>query len=221
MSATASTDVELDGDNSRFVGQFNIDTGSALSVNEQKNLGDASVINNGLLIISTERSWAMTHSISGSGDVTKLGTGILTLNNDSAAYQGTTDIVGGEITAYKADIPLGMIREENDFRISVAGAQEKTALLRIGNDWCIPKGITPTTHIIKLPIGEIRQPNATLDLSQSVDNEYYCLLLAKELGLNVPDAEIIKAGNVRALAVERFDRRWNTTRFSLGFCWCA
>lgn len=116
------------------------------------------------------------------------------------------------LTAYKADIPLGMIREENDFRISVAGAQEKTALLRIGNDWCIPKGITPTTHIIKLPIGEIRQPNATLDLSQSVDNEYYCLLLAKELGLNVPDAEIIKAGRVRALAVERFDRRWNAER---------
>ncbi|MFP1558853.1 autotransporter outer membrane beta-barrel domain-containing protein [Escherichia coli] len=97
MSATARTDVELDGDNSRFVGQINIDTGSALSVNEQKNLGDASVINNGLLTISTERSWAMTHSISGSGDVTKLGTGILTLNNDSAAYQGTTDIVGGKL----------------------------------------------------------------------------------------------------------------------------
>ncbi|EHX7962963.1 autotransporter outer membrane beta-barrel domain-containing protein [Escherichia coli] len=68
------------------------------------------------------------------------------------------------------------------------------------------------TYLIKLPIGEIRQPNATLDLSQSVDNEYYCLLLAKELGLNVPDAEIIKAGRVRALAVERFDRRWNTER---------
>ncbi|HAW3623048.1 TPA: autotransporter barrel domain-containing lipoprotein [Escherichia coli] len=58
VSATARTDVELDGDNSRFVGQFNIDTGSALSVNEQKNLGDASVINNGLLTISTERSSA-------------------------------------------------------------------------------------------------------------------------------------------------------------------
>ena len=50
------------------------------------------------------------------------------------------------LTAYKADIPLGMIREENDFRISVAGAQEN------------------------------------------------------------------KAGNVRALAVERFDRRWNAER---------
>lgn len=106
VSATARTDVELDGDNSRFVGQFNIDTGSALSVNEQKNLGDASVINNGLLTISTERSWAMTHSISGSGDVTKLGTGILTLNNDSAAYQGTTDIVG-EI-AFGSDSAINM-----------------------------------------------------------------------------------------------------------------
>ncbi len=100
VSATARTDVELDGDNSRFVGQFNIDTGSALSVNEQKNLGDASVINNGLLTISTERSWAMTHSISGSGDVTKLGTGILTLNKDSAAYQGTTDINFGAHNVY-------------------------------------------------------------------------------------------------------------------------
>ncbi len=107
VSATARTDVELDGDNSRFVGQFNIDTGRALSVNEQKNLGDASVINNGLLTISTERSWAMTHSISGSGDVTKLGTGILTLNNDSAAYQGTTDIVGGEI-AFGSDSAINM-----------------------------------------------------------------------------------------------------------------
>lgn len=62
------------------------------------------------------------------------------------------------LTAYKADIPLGMIREENDFRISVAGAQEKTALLRIGNDWCIPKGITPTTHIIKYRLAKSGSP---------------------------------------------------------------
>lgn len=110
VSATARTDVELDGDNSRFVGQFNIDTGSALSVNEQKNLGDASVINNGLLTISTERSWAMTHSISGSGDLTKLGTGILTLNNDSSAYQGTTDIVGGKLLSVPT---LPLIRQVN------------------------------------------------------------------------------------------------------------
>ncbi|EMM6514010.1 type II toxin-antitoxin system HipA family toxin [Enterobacter ludwigii] len=116
------------------------------------------------------------------------------------------------LSAYKSDIPLGMINEENDFRISVAGAQEKTALLKMGDEWCIPRAATPTTHIIKLPIGEIKQPNATLDLRDSVDNEYFCLSLAKTLGFNVPDAEIIRAGGVRALAVERFDRRWNTDR---------
>ncbi|EFL1693847.1 autotransporter barrel domain-containing lipoprotein [Escherichia coli] len=84
VSATARTDVELDGDNSRFVGQFNIDTGSALSVNEQKNLGDASVINNGLLTISTERSWAMTHSISGSN-------GLMTFNATLGGDNSPTD----------------------------------------------------------------------------------------------------------------------------------
>lgn len=51
-----------------------------------------------------------------------------------------------------------------------------------------------------------------LSLSLPLQRGNNCLLLAKELGLNVPDAEIIKAGRVRALAVERFDRRWNTER---------
>lgn len=69
------------------------------------------------------------------------------------------------LMAYKADILLGMIREENDFCILVAGVQEKIVLLRIGNDWCILKGIMLMMHIIKLLIGEIRQPNVMLDLS--------------------------------------------------------
>lgn len=112
------------------------------------------------------------------------------------------------LTAYQADIPLGMVNEHDDFRISVAGAQEKTALLKIGNQWCIPTGTTPTTHIIKLPIGEIRQPDAVLDLSESVDNEFLCLALARALDFTVPDAGIIQTRNIRALAVARFDRRW-------------
>lgn len=116
------------------------------------------------------------------------------------------------LTAYQADIPLGMIEDEEDFRISVAGAQEKTALLKTGDGWCIPKGMTPTTHIIKLPIGEIQQTNSTLDLSESVDNEYLCLALARELGFDVPEAEIISTGKIRALAIARFDRRWNRDR---------
>ena len=145
VSATARTDVELDGDNSRFVGQFNIDTGSALSVNEQKNLGDASVINNGLLTISTERSWAMTHSISGSGDVTKLGTGSLTLNNDSAAYQGTTDIVGGEI-AFGSDSAINMASQH----------------INIHNSGVMSGNVTTAGDVNVMPGGTLRVAKTTV-----------------------------------------------------------
>ena len=119
------------------------------------------------------------------------------------------------LSAYRSDIPLGMIPEERDFRISVAGAQEKTALLETAQGWAVPHGPTPTSHIIKLPIGEIKQPFATLDMRDSVENEYICLALARELGFNVPDARIINAGTLRALAVERFDRRWRADRTQL------
>jgi len=119
------------------------------------------------------------------------------------------------LSAYRSDIPLGMIPEERDFRISVAGAQEKTALLETAQGWAVPHGPTPTSHIIKLPIGEIKQPFATLDMRDSVENEYICLALARELGFNVPDARIITAGTQRALAVERFDRRWRADRTQL------
>jgi serine/threonine-protein kinase HipA len=119
------------------------------------------------------------------------------------------------LSAYQADIPLGMINEEQDFRISVAGAQEKTALLATGEGWAIPHGATPTSHIIKLPIGEIKQPFATLDMRESVENELLCLTLARELGFTVPDARIIYAGEMKALAVQRFDRRWNPQKTQL------
>jgi len=119
------------------------------------------------------------------------------------------------LSAYQSDIPLGMLREETDFRISVAGAQEKTALLLTDEGWSIPAGATPTSHIIKLPIGEIKQPAATLDMRESVENEYLCLALARALGMAVPQATIIRAGAMRALAVERFDRRWSRDKTRL------
>ena len=119
------------------------------------------------------------------------------------------------LAAHHSEIPLGMIKEEDDFRISVAGAQEKTALLRLNGDWCLPKGNTPTSHIIKLPIGEIKQPTSILDLTESVENEFICIELARELGFDVPTVEIITTHNYKAIAVERFDRRWIKDRTHL------
>lgn len=100
--------------------------------------------------------------------------------------------------------PLGLSRDD-DFRISVAGAQEKTALLWDGKRWCKPLGTTPTTHILKPQIGEM--PNG-IDLSNSVENEFYCLRLLATFGLPVNDASIKTFGKTAALVIERFDRRW-------------
>ncbi len=101
--------------------------------------------------------------------------------------------------------PLGMDRAR-DFRISIAGAQEKTALLWHKNQWCLPHGATPTSHIIKLPIGQIK--HSGIDLSESVENEWLCLKILAAFGLPVNTANIAVFEDVKALIVERFDRRW-------------
>ncbi|THD68745.1 HipA domain-containing protein [Phenylobacterium sp.] len=75
--------------------------------------------------------------------------------------------------------PLGM-SPGKDFRISIAGAQEKTALLKRRGRWQRPAGSTPTTHIFKPQIGKL--PNG-LDLSNSVENEYLCLKITEAFGI--------------------------------------
>jgi serine/threonine-protein kinase HipA len=103
-----------------------------------------------------------------------------------------------------ASAPLGM-GEDQDFRISIAGAQEKTALLRVNGQWLKPSGTAATTHILKPQIGQL--PNG-VDLSNSVENEYLCLKLLAALGVPTANAEIADFGGRRTLVVERFDRRW-------------
>lgn len=93
---------------------------------------------------------------------------------------------------------------DDDFRISLAGAQEKDAFLWWDGKWMKPRGATPTTHIFKLPIGLIGGKKA--DFTTSVDNEWLCLRLLKEYGLPTANAEIMTFGTQRVLVVERFDR---------------
>jgi serine/threonine-protein kinase HipA len=103
-----------------------------------------------------------------------------------------------------AAAPLGM-GEDEDFRISIAGAQEKTALLRKNGQWFKPTGTTATTHILKPQIGQL--PNGT-DHSNSVENEYLCLKLLDAFGVPAANVEIADFGERRTLIVERFDRLW-------------
>ncbi len=116
------------------------------------------------------------------------------------------------LQGYQSGAPLGMITDLDDFRISIAGAQEKTALLFHEGTWCLPLNTTPTTHIIKLPIGKIKSHSHIIDLSDSVENEFICMSIAKEFGLPVPNCEILEFDEIKALAVERFDRVYDKER---------
>jgi serine/threonine-protein kinase HipA len=133
---------------------------------------------------------------------------------DDAAIPDKSGISGETVNDQKiekllnnlARAPLGLDLDQ-DFRISVAGVQEKTALLYYQGKWLKPHGTTPTTHVLKIQIGTL--PNG-IDLSNSVENEYYCLKLMAAFGLPVNVAEIKVFGKTKALVIERFDRKWTS-----------
>jgi serine/threonine-protein kinase HipA len=100
--------------------------------------------------------------------------------------------------------PLGQ-SEGEALRLSLAGAQEKTALLRHGDRWCVPQGPTPSTHIFKLPLGRVGVEG--LDLSLSVENEWLCGRIAAGYGLPVAASTIVCFEDQKVLVVDRFDRR--------------
>lgn len=95
--------------------------------------------------------------------------------------------------------------DPEDFRFSLAGAQEKTAFLRHCGRWHRPRGATPTTHIFKLPMGD-RIGKDGLDLSASVEIEWLCGRIAAAFGLPVAGAAIGRFEDQKVLIVERFDR---------------
>jgi len=98
--------------------------------------------------------------------------------------------------------PLGMQGGKEDFRLSIAGEQEKTAFLRINNQWHLPIGQTPTSHIFKPP--PHRQLNN--EFSDMPWNEWLCLEFCRNLGLDTTMAEVMLFDDKPVIVVERFDR---------------
>lgn len=115
------------------------------------------------------------------------------------------DVEIGEMLLDLRNTPLG-IDPESDFRISIAGAQDKTALLRVDDEWLLPEASTPTTHILKTQIGQA----GDFDMSTSVENEHLCMSILDVLDLPVARTQIVDFDGTRALVVERFDRHWTS-----------
>jgi len=101
----------------------------------------------------------------------------------------------GELVANLRGAPLGVDR---NVRLSLAGAQEKLLLTRMPDGrWGRPVEGTPSTHILKPEIERFQN---------TVENEAFCMRVAKHLGLAVAQVETILVDERPVLVVERFDR---------------
>lgn len=106
----------------------------------------------------------------------------------------------------KAVSPTPLFRDDDDdFRISIAGAQEKTAFTWHDGRWCKPHMATPTTHIFKLPLGLVG--GRQMDMTLSLENEWLCCQFVAEFGIPVAPSTVERFGAQKTLVVERFDRR--------------
>ena len=109
--------------------------------------------------------------------------------------QRLTDSEVGELVANLRSAPLGVA---DRVRISLAGVQEKLLLTRMPDGaWGRPVDGTPSTHILKPEIAAY--PN-------TVENEAFCMRVAKHLGLPVAEVETSQFGGRKVLVVERYDR---------------
>ncbi|PQA86015.1 type II toxin-antitoxin system HipA family toxin [Hyphococcus luteus] len=90
-------------------------------------------------------------------------------------------------------------RPRDTGQFSLAGAQPKTALLYQNKRWGIPSGRMPTTHILKPPTGEF---------DGHAENEHFCLMLARALGLPTVSSSVMHFDGEPAIVVERYDRQF-------------
>jgi serine/threonine-protein kinase HipA len=93
--------------------------------------------------------------------------------------------------------------DEEGVRLSLAGTRDKLPVLVQNDRLGITRGRPPSTHILKVPPAEI--PGL-------VANEAYCMALARAAGLSVAKAAPLRAGQVEALLVERYDRAQSGSR---------
>lgn len=100
-----------------------------------------------------------------------------------------------ELIANLHRAPLGIDR---NVRLSLAGVQEKLLLTRMPDGtWGRPVEGTPSTHILKPEI----EP-----FENTVENELFCMTVAKSLGLSVAPVQSILVDERPVLVVERYDR---------------
>ena len=103
-----------------------------------------------------------------------------------------------ELNAIISELPKRpLLAGEKGIRLSLAGAQKKLPIFFDGQNYHLGYGSAPSNHIIKPAID---------DLDGTVENEAYCMALARIAGLDVPPSFIHQHDETRVFVVKRFDR---------------
>ncbi len=129
--------------------------------------------------------------------------GALSLYPAGIAPEGSGDSDNEILSPKRLDEILDKLRSrpllggEEGVRLSLAGAQDKLAVIVDGPQIALAKGGRPTTHILK-PVIQA--------LEGTVENEFFCMRLAARLKLPVPNVELRRNGDTAILLVERYDR---------------
>jgi len=90
-----------------------------------------------------------------------------------------------------------LLLSHEDIRLSLAGAQQKIPLYYEDGKFFLPHGSYPSSHILKPAIP---------DFESIVENEAYCMQLARQLEFPVPACAVI-GGKHPFYLIERYDRR--------------
>ena len=109
--------------------------------------------------------------------------------------EATDDEIATRIAAVKRTPDSWFVRNKGA-RFSLAGAQGKFSLSRVGDEWVWPNGAVPSTHILK-PAG----------IYDSDEVEHATMMLSKMVGIETPESDIQEFNGQQTYIVERFDRR--------------
>ncbi len=156
----------------------------------------------------TRKIIAMQHKISASNDFAMLAAigrdcaGAVSFHSPDEPEQDESELIidgdvlsNNELEDHIINLPKKPLSLGR--KLSLAGAQEKTAVTLINGQIALAKSGSPTTHILKPAIKRFKQ---------SVMNEYICMKAAKEIGIPVPAIETRKVNDTEFFLIERYDR---------------
>ncbi|MCX6967647.1 MAG: type II toxin-antitoxin system HipA family toxin, partial [Verrucomicrobia bacterium] len=148
--------------------------------------------------VSKNNDFALLDRIGGecAGAVSLMPEGIPPTGSEPGAYEAIDEATLAQLLAELPKHPL--LAGKAGLRLSLAGAQNKMAIARVGDGYALPLNGAPSTHILKPP-----SPH----FAGLIENECFCMKLAAAVGLKVAAVRIGRAQDSSFLEIERYDRR--------------